>query len=120
MPYSMIYEPCMSLAVSSETAIDLNSLDRIRQNFLTFYDQKFNKEYPNALFSYQDEIVKSGYFEAYNHWLLSEGDKDAFNTWRIATGDKWDKFVKWFTDNPIKLNQNNKLNQSQYKSIPLK
>jgi len=120
MPYSMIYEPCMSIAVIADTVINLNSLDRIRLNFLNFYNQKFNKDYPNALFSYQDEIVKSGNFEAYNHWLLSEGDKNMFNTWRIATGDKWDKFLKWFTDNPIKLDENNKLNQSQYKSITLK
>jgi len=120
MPYSMIYEPCMSIAVIADTVINLNSLDRIRLNFLNFYDQKFNKDYPNALFSYQDQVLKSGNFEAYNHWLLSEGDKDTFNTWRIATGDKWDKFVKWYTQNPIKLDENNKLNQSQYKSLTLK
>jgi tetratricopeptide (TPR) repeat protein len=120
LPYSMIYEPCMLVAVPADTPIDLNSLDKIRQNFLNFYDQKFNKDYPNALFSYQDQIVQSGNFEAYNHWLLSEGDKEAFNTWRIATGDKFVKFVKWFTDNPIKLDENNKLNQSQFKSITLK
>ena len=120
MPYSMVYEPVISLAVAGETAIDLNSLDRIRVNFLKFYDQKFNKDYPNALFSYQDQVLQSGNLEAYNHWLLSEGDVPAFNTWKIANSDKWDKFLNWFTANPIKLDENNKLNQTQYKSIALK
>jgi hypothetical protein len=87
---------------------------------LNIYKEKFNKDYPNALFSYQDQILQSGNFEGYNHWLLSEGYKDAFNTWRIATGNKWDKFVKWFMQNPLKLDENNKSNQSQYKSITLK
>jgi len=120
MPYSMVYEPVMSLAVAGETAIDLNSLDRIRLNFLKFYDQKFNKDYPNALFSYQNQVLQSGNLEAYNHWLLSEGDVPAFNTWKIANSDKWGKFLNWFTANPIKLDENNKLNQTQYKSIALK
>jgi len=120
MPYSMVYEPVISLAVAGETAIDLNSLDRIRLNFLKFYDQKFNKDYPNALFSYQNQVLQSGNLEAYNHWLLSEGDVPAFNTWKIANSDKWGKFLNWFTANPIKLDENNKLNQTQYKSIALK
>ena len=120
MPYSMIYEPCISLAVSSETVIDLNSLDRIRLNFLNFYKQKFNEDYPNALFSYQDQIYQSGNLEAYNHWLLSEGDVPAFSTWKTANSEKWDKFLTWYTANPIKLDENNKLNQTQYKSVPLK
>jgi tetratricopeptide (TPR) repeat protein len=120
MPYSMIYEPCLLVALGTDTAINLNSLDRIRQNFLNFYDQKFNKDYPNALFSYQDQILQSGNFEAYNHWLLSEGDKDTFNTWKVVNGDKWGKFLNWFMANPIKLDENNKLNQSQYQSLTFK
>jgi len=120
IPYSMIYEPSMSLAVASETAIDINSLDRIRLNFLNFYNQKFNKDYPNALFDYQDQIVQSGNFAAYNHWLLSKGDENAFNTWKTANQDKWDKFITWYSVNPIKLDDNNHLYKSQYSSIKFK
>lgn len=66
------------------------------------------------LFSYQDQINQSGNLEAYNHWLLSKGDETAFDTWRAANTDKWNKFLKWYSDNPIRLDENNHLNQTQY------
>jgi len=28
--------------------------------------------------------------------------------------DKWDSFVKWFTDNGMKINDSNKFNRMQY------
>ncbi len=114
LPYSMIYEPTMGLAVAGESVIDLNSMDRIRQNFLKFYMDKFNKDYPNALFSYQNMIKESGNMEAYNHWLLMKGDDDAFNTWMASNKTKWDSFVKWYLANPIKLDDSNHFYRAQY------
>lgn len=115
MPYSLVYEATMGAAVATETAIDLNSLDRIRQNFLKFYnDRGFNKIYPNALFAYQDKITKADCMDAYNYWLLSNGDEAAFKIWRAQNPAKWQDFVKWFDANPLKLNDANKFYRGQY------
>jgi tetratricopeptide (TPR) repeat protein len=114
LPYSMIYEPTMGIAVATETVIDLNSLDRIRQNFLKFYMDKFNKDYPNAIFTYQNQVAQSGNMEAYDHWLLMKGDENAFNTWMAANPNKWDNFTKWYLANPIKLDDNNKFYRGKY------
>jgi tetratricopeptide (TPR) repeat protein len=114
LPYGLIYEPSMAFATIDQTRVDLNSLDSIRTNFLKFYKEKFMKDYPNALFSYQDEIYSSGNFEAYNQWLLSQGDASAFSEWKTANKDKWDRFFTWFTANPIKLNDTNRFYRTQY------
>jgi tetratricopeptide (TPR) repeat protein len=114
LPYSMVYEPTMGIAAAPETTIDLNSLDRIRQNFLKFYIEKFDKDYPNALFTYQNKVSQSGNMEAYNHWLLMKGDEDAFNTWQAANQTKWDAFIKWFSPNQLKLDETNRFYRSQY------
>jgi len=115
MPYSIIYEPTMGIATVGEKAIDLNSLDRIRQNFLKVYNEKgFDKEYPNVLFSYQNQITTANNMEAYNHWLLMKGDDDAFNTWQTANKDKWDSFIKWYTDNPLKLDAEHRFHRNMY------
>jgi tetratricopeptide (TPR) repeat protein len=115
LPYSMIYEPTMGVAAATETAIDLASLDRIRQNFLKFYfDRGFNIKYPNTLFNYQQQINQSGNMEAYNHWLLLKGDEPAFNAWRAANQSKWDAFLKWFTANPLKMDSTNHFYRLQY------
>ncbi|MDB5149498.1 MAG: Tetratricopeptide repeat-containing protein [Mucilaginibacter sp.] len=115
LPFSMIYEPTMGIAASAEKNIDLNSLNRIRQNFLNFYfKQGSDKKYPNALFAYQDLVNKSGNMEAYNHWILMQGDLDAFNTWQDSNKTKWDSFIKWFTGNQIALDDNNHFIRWQY------
>ncbi len=41
-------------------------------------------KYPNALFQYQDKILKAGHLEAYNHWILMKGDEDAFDQWNAG------------------------------------
>jgi tetratricopeptide (TPR) repeat protein len=115
LPFCMIYEPTLSVAVAMEKKIDLNSLDRIRTNFEeNYFKMGHNKTHPNVLFDYQDKIVKAGHFEAYNHWLLMKGDEKEFNKWQSADKEKFDAFVKWFTDNQLTLDDSNKFFSGQY------
>jgi len=115
LPFGMIYEPTLLLAVVGEKNIDINSLDKIRTNFLNlYYEQKHNKTHPNVLFDYQKQIEKAGHLEAYNYWLLMKGDEDGFDVWHSENKEKWDKFVKWFSENPLKLSSKNKFYRNQY------
>jgi len=115
MPYSIIYELTMGIATVGEKAIDLNSIDRIRQNFLKVYNEKgFDKEYPNVLFSYQNQITTANNMEAYDHWLLMKGDDAAFDTWQAANKDKWDSFIKWYAANPLKLDAEHRFHRNMY------
>ncbi len=114
-PFCMIYEPTLLLSIVTEKSIDINSLHRIRKGFVENYFKKgYNKTYPNVLFAYQDKILKAGHLEAYNHWLLMNGDEDAFLKWQSKNMLGWDNFVKWFTENGLKLSQSNKFYRSQY------
>lgn len=115
LPYSAVYEPAMGIAVITETGIDINSLDRIRQNFLKFYfDKGFNTKYPNVLLDYQNKITQAGCMEAYNHWLLMKGEEDTFNTWKAQNPAKWEDFIKWYSANPLKLSDESKFYRTQY------
>jgi hypothetical protein len=61
----------------------LNSLDRIRRNFVSnYFDKEFNLKYPNILFDFQKTLIDSGHLQAYNYWLLSSGDPDNFAAWK--------------------------------------
>jgi tetratricopeptide (TPR) repeat protein len=114
LPYSTIYEPSVLLALGAEKQIDLNSLDRIRQRFVPFYMEKFQKDYPNSLFAYQDKVLKAGHMAAYNHWLLMEGDENAFDAWQAANKSKWNNFIKWFTDNQMTPDDSDHFYRAQY------
>lgn len=116
LPYaSLVFEPGMGIAAIMENTIDLDALDRIRTRFLDYYYEKeFHKNYPNALFAYQKQIQDAGHMEAYNHWLLMKGDEKAFNSWKNENEAKWDSFVEWFKENPIKLTKKNCLLVGKY------
>ena len=112
--FSMLYEMTLILSIISEKSIDINSLDRIRQNFVEFYfSMGHDATNPNVLFEYQDKILKAGHLEAYNHWLLMKGDEDGFNKWLSANKEKWENFLKWFSVNKLKIDYLNKFHSNQ-------
>lgn len=111
----MIYETTLMLSIVDEKNIDLNSLNRIRDNFVfNYFDKEHNLNYPNVLFDYQKKIRDSGHFEAYNYWLLSGGDINNFSIWKEKNVDKWEKFVDWFNNNRLLLDQDHKFIRDQY------
>jgi tetratricopeptide (TPR) repeat protein len=116
IPFGMgVYEPTLMMSMLNEKQIDINSLDRIRTNFIeNYFNDKRNKKYPNVLFDYQYKILKEGHLEAYNHWILMKGDEAKFRQWKEINGDKWDQFVNWFNPNGIKIDNKNKFIRTQY------
>jgi len=112
---STIYEPTLMLSIVKEKSIDLNSLNRIRDNFVfNYFDKKHNIKYPNVLFDYQKTLKDSGYLEQYNYWLLSSGDINNFSVWREKNEVKWNQFVDWINKNRLTLSHNNRFSRDQY------
>ena len=116
LPFGIgVYEPTLMLSLVQEHTIDINSLDRIRTNFVdTYFKNDHASTYPNVLFDYQRQVVAAGQFEAYNHWLLMKGDEEAFGQWQSAHTAMWDSFVSWFGDHPIKVDQTHHFYRGQY------
>ncbi|OCX51575.1 hypothetical protein BEL04_16255 [Mucilaginibacter sp. PPCGB 2223] len=115
MPFNLAYGLPVLMNVGAPKTIDLESLNNIRTGFIRSYHKMgYDKLYPNALFNYQDEIIKAGHFEAYNHWLLMKGDEAGFSTWYKANKPKWDAFYAWYNANPIKINRDNRFYRGQY------
>jgi tetratricopeptide (TPR) repeat protein len=116
LPFGVgVYEPAMGIAVLTEHSIDLNSLDRIRKRFVeNYFSSGINKQYPNLLLDYQDEVLKAGQMEAYNHWLLMEGDMAAFKAWHKTNSVKWISFGYWFKQHPLKVDKLHRFYRGQY------
>jgi len=116
IPFGMgVYEPTLMMSMLGEKKIDLNSLDRIRANFVeNYFNNKQNKKYPNVLFDYQLKMRKEGHLEAYNRWILMKGDENEFSKWKESNTEKWDRFVEWFNPNGLKIDDKNKFIRTQY------
>lgn len=116
LPYGVgVYEPTLMLSMLSVKSIDLNSLDNIRSTFVdNYFKNGHDKTYPNVLFAYQKRVKDAGHLEAYNHWILMKGDEDGFAKWGSENEDKWDRFVAWFNENGLEINETNKFYSGQY------
>lgn len=105
LPFGVgVYEPTLMFSILSEKTIDINSLNRIRSSFIdNYFENGHDKTYPNILFSYQKKVKDAGHIEAYNYWILMKGDEGGFGKWHSENEEKWDKFVEWFTENPLRI-----------------
>jgi len=113
--FGSFYETTYLLSAIGEKRIQLNSLDRLRTKFLKIYfESGKNVEYPNVLFDYQKKVMDAGHLETYNKWIVSKGMSDDFEEWKAANKDKWDAFLVWFVQNPLKLDANHKFWSGQY------
>lgn len=109
------YEPVLIMSIFDTKVINISSLSTIRSKFVDIYFKNgYDKKYPNALFSFQKQIKDAGHMESYNHWILMKGDEAGFTQWQSANKEKWENFIKWFTNNGIKISETNKFYRRQY------
>jgi tetratricopeptide (TPR) repeat protein len=113
--FNMTCKSLMLSSIGNIKKIDMNALDQIRFDFLKKYlSQEIYMKYPNFLYAYQYEIAAYDHFEAYNHWLLKKGSQNEFGNWYEKNKIKWDKFVEWFLQNPIEIDDKHRFYSRQY------
>ena len=116
LPFGVgVYEPTLMFSILGEKAINMGTLNNIRCAFIdNYFNNGHDKTYPNILFNYQKRVKEAGHIEAYNHWILMKGNEDEFSKWHSENEDKWENFVNWFTENGLKVDENNKFFRGQY------
>jgi tetratricopeptide (TPR) repeat protein len=112
---SGVFEPVLKASLASVDSINIQSLSKIRSAFIDNYSARgYDRSYPNVLFNYHKQIKDSGHFEAYNYWLLMMGDDTGFKSWLPDNQAKWDKFIGWFYENPLRIDNSNSFYRGLY------
>jgi len=118
IPFSVTYELTMVLAIASETKekeLGIKSFNNIRTAFVQeWFNKNRNTEYPNILFDWHKKLIDLGYFESYNYWLLMKGNENEFGELYNQNSDKFDKFIDWFSGNPMTIGVDSKFCRTQY------
>jgi len=115
LPFSMVYEPTLLLSISDARLINLESLNKIRTEFIgNYYHSKFDKSHPNVIFDWNKTLVDNGYFESYNYWMLMQGAPDEFDLWYTSNQESFDEFINWFAENPMEVNEKMRFHRSDY------
>lgn len=103
-------------AINFQNDINLASIYNARKNFLDFWfnEKKLNKDYPNKLIGYQLKVQKSGFFNPYTYWLLSEGNLMEYQEWHLKNKQNFADFANWFNENRIDITEKDYNSRKDY------
>jgi len=89
---------------SVQNGIDANSLSLLRTRFIIDWFKDDNSDYSYQLFSFHQNLLRNGIFEAYNQWLLGSSDNlDAFNNWTKNHQQEYSQFINYYKSITFKI-----------------
>ncbi len=99
-------EACLSIFDNLRTVVtggmNTDNLAQLRIRFLIDWNKTYAKEYPFALFDYQQELLRKGHFECYNQWLFGKLDHEAhFKQWTQKYAVNMNQFDQFFRNNKL-------------------
>ncbi len=112
VPFSLVYETSIIASIVGIKTISLASLNTIRGTFISrAYKSDAFKHYQLNLFDWHQKLIKEGWFECYNYWLMMQGNQEEFDTWYSANEEKFETFLEWFGNNPMPVTDENTISQ---------
>lgn len=94
----------MKLAPVVSDGVTAESLTQLRTRFLMdWFSQNNGNRYPYNMFSYQDSMIRYGYYEIYNEWLFGKAENEQqYEAWnKFHVGDMEDLDV-WYKEHPFR------------------
>lgn len=73
--------------------VTTESLTMVRARFILEWFDKYAAKFPFRLFDYQQQLLREGMFEAYNHWLFGPIENlPAYENWMKTHSDEYNSF----------------------------
>ena len=83
-------------ASAVNAGVNTASLTMLRSKFILDWYQKDSARYPFRLFEYQRQLLREGFFEAYNQWIFGAAqDLPAFQEWTQQNHASYDSFIRF-------------------------
>jgi tetratricopeptide (TPR) repeat protein len=80
----------------------VSNLVMVRTRFLLEWSAKWKDKYPCTLFSYQDQLLRTGQFDKYNEWLFGKAiNTTEFDAWNKFHDGELSAFVLWRQSHPL-------------------
>jgi tetratricopeptide (TPR) repeat protein len=108
----------VSLTPVVSDGITTENLTMVRTRFLMDWFLAYAKKYPFSLFSYEDEMVRTGHFDIDNEWLFGKAERaEQFEAWNKFHDGDLDRFMSWQRVHPLKTNANEHYNARKMKGM---
>lgn len=113
--YEFNLEKDAAKALDGDKEITIKSLSDLRAIFIeNWYQNNWQKKYPNIIFDWHKKLSDNGHLEAYNHWILSNGDLDEFKLYNENNKENFKEFLDWYDNNLLEISDKRKFYQEQY------
>lgn len=89
-------EKLFKQAAVTKNGITTSTLVMIRTRFVLDWFNGPQKKYPFKLFEYHRQLLKEGYFDAYNQWLFGSSENlNAFQNWTQLNNNIYERFIRF-------------------------
>jgi tetratricopeptide (TPR) repeat protein len=91
-----VYTTLLHLAPLVLDGITTENLTMLRTRFQMDWFQNYGNQYPFTLFTYQDNMTRSGFFDVYNEWLFGKTEnKQLYDSWNKFHAGAMQQFTLW-------------------------
>lgn len=103
--FEMAYTQMLSKnAATVSEGITTTSLTKLRTRFILEWFEKEPVKFPFRLFEYHRQLLKEGYFDAYNQWLFGSAQNlPEFQQWTSNHQQNYDGFIQFQHGRVFKL-----------------
>ena len=83
--------------------ITTENLTMLRTRFMMEWSTQYAGKYPFSMFSRMNDMLRDGYFDAYNQWVFGNIDNhQVFEAWKTFHPDALPAFETWLEQHPFK------------------
>lgn len=106
-PFSKaVYDVYTKQSSLTGRGINVESLTMIRSRFILDWYAQYGSKFPFKLFDYQQQLLRTGMFEAYNEWLFGPVENlAAFDQWTRTNAEAYKKFTTFQKNRVFKMPQ---------------
>lgn len=104
-PFSKaVYDTYAKQASLTGKGLTVETLTMIRAKFILDWYAQYGAKYPFRLFDYQQQLLRTGMFEAYNQWLFGPVENlAAFDLWTRTNAEAYKRFTNFQKNRVFKM-----------------
>lgn len=84
--------------------ISTENLIMLRSRFIINWMNTYADRYPYSLFAYHDDMMRNGYFDSYNQWLVGKAENPQhFSSWTGSFPDEMANLDRYRAQSPLRM-----------------
>ena len=101
-----VYDTYAKQSSITGRGLTVETLTMIRTRFILDWYKSYAEKFPFRLFDYQQQLIRTGMFEAYNQWLFGPIENlAAFDQWTRTNSEAYKKFTTFQRGRVFKMPQ---------------